>query len=376
VSEYQYYEFQAVDRPLTHEEQQAVAALSSRVAPHPRRAVFTYHWSGFPGKAEEILTRYYDALLYVTSWNHTRLMFRFPRSVADLNGMRAYIHPPIADEYISLSTQGEHVVLELDFWGEEGEFRLIEGEGWLDSMLPIRDDLLHGDYRALYLAWLKVLEVDDILHSVCEPPLPMGLKTLTPALRRFVEFFEIDQGLVAAAAQASETASATSETLAQAMTQAAIKMLPRDECDALLLRLVQGERHLGLALKARLRELVPELDAPAAHAPRRTVGWLLGEAERQRALARKRRAEEAERQRIKELEALAQREPHTWRHVEALIKRRLGSSYKEAVELMVKLRELAEYKGQMAAFQTRIGQIRAQCKPTSALLRRMNEAGL
>ena len=36
MSEYQYYEFQAIDRPLTPKEQQAVAQLSSRVDPHPR----------------------------------------------------------------------------------------------------------------------------------------------------------------------------------------------------------------------------------------------------------------------------------------------------------------------------------------------------
>jgi hypothetical protein len=35
MSEYQYYEFQAIDRPLTAEEQQAVSKLSSRVEPHP-----------------------------------------------------------------------------------------------------------------------------------------------------------------------------------------------------------------------------------------------------------------------------------------------------------------------------------------------------
>jgi hypothetical protein len=41
MSEYQYYEFQAIDRPLTPEEQAAVARLSSRTEPHPWRAVFT-----------------------------------------------------------------------------------------------------------------------------------------------------------------------------------------------------------------------------------------------------------------------------------------------------------------------------------------------
>jgi hypothetical protein len=54
MSEYQYYEFQALDRPLTQEEQEAVASLSSRVDPHPRRAVFVYHYSDFQGNPEKI----------------------------------------------------------------------------------------------------------------------------------------------------------------------------------------------------------------------------------------------------------------------------------------------------------------------------------
>jgi hypothetical protein len=375
MSEYQYYEFQAIDRPLTHEEQEAVAALSSRVAPHPRRAVFTYHWSGFRGDHKEILARYYDAMLYVANWGHTQLMFRFPRSVVDLKGMQAFVHPPIADEYITLSTSGQYVVLNINFWGEEGVMRSIEGEGWLDSMLPLRDDLLRGDYRALYLTWLKILEVDDLLDSVVEPPVPLGLRTLTPALRRFAELFEIDEGLVEAAAQASETPSAD-EKLARATTRAAIKMLPRDECETFLLRLAQGELHLGLALKARLRELVPELEAQATRVPRRTVGWLLEEAERQRESARRRRAAEAERRRIKELEALAQREKAIWASLEPLIERRTGSAYAEAVELLVKLRDLAKYKGRTAEFQQRVSQIRARYPKYTALQRRMNEARL
>jgi hypothetical protein len=35
MSTYQYYEFQAIDRSLTAEEQQIIARLSSHVDPHP-----------------------------------------------------------------------------------------------------------------------------------------------------------------------------------------------------------------------------------------------------------------------------------------------------------------------------------------------------
>ena len=39
-------------------------------------------------------------------------------------------------------------------------------------MIGLRDDILRGDYRALYLAWLKTLKVEDLLDSVVEPPVP------------------------------------------------------------------------------------------------------------------------------------------------------------------------------------------------------------
>ncbi|MFM6321848.1 MAG: hypothetical protein ACKPGT_21645 [Microcystis sp.] len=47
MSEYQYYEFQAIDRPLTQEERAAIGELSSRVKPTATSASFTY-----PGKVE------------------------------------------------------------------------------------------------------------------------------------------------------------------------------------------------------------------------------------------------------------------------------------------------------------------------------------
>ncbi|GAB4153095.1 MAG: hypothetical protein Fur0021_18550 [Candidatus Promineifilaceae bacterium] len=59
MSEYQYYEFQALGRPLKPSEQKAVSRLSSRVPPHSTRAVFVYNYSSFPGSPKEILAKYY-----------------------------------------------------------------------------------------------------------------------------------------------------------------------------------------------------------------------------------------------------------------------------------------------------------------------------
>ena len=126
MSEYQYYEFQAIDRPLTPEEQRAVARLSSRVEPHPRRAVFTYSFGGdLPRRSEDLLVDYYDAMLYLANWGSRQLMFRFPRALVDAETLRRY--SVVTQEYpsaaIGVYTKGEYVILEI---------RLDEEEGGLD----------------------------------------------------------------------------------------------------------------------------------------------------------------------------------------------------------------------------------------------------
>jgi hypothetical protein len=122
MSEYQYYEFQAIDRPLTAEEQRAVAELSSRVDPHPRRAVFIYHWSNFPGRAQDILAKYYDAMLYLANWGSRRLMFRFPKSLVDVEGMFGYnvVTLDYPSEIVNTYTQGEYAILDIQLHEEEG----------------------------------------------------------------------------------------------------------------------------------------------------------------------------------------------------------------------------------------------------------------
>ena len=47
MSEYQYYEFQAIDRTLTQEERAAISQLSSRVKPTATSAIFTYSYGDF-----------------------------------------------------------------------------------------------------------------------------------------------------------------------------------------------------------------------------------------------------------------------------------------------------------------------------------------
>ncbi|HSR35512.1 MAG TPA: hypothetical protein VLY63_33500, partial [Anaerolineae bacterium] len=112
-----------------------------------------------------------------------------------------------------------------------------------------------------------------LLGSVLEPPVPSGLKQLSPALRTFVEFFGIDEGLVQVAAKTSGNRKVAQD----GWLRRALSQLSGEERDAFLLRLAQGEPHLSVELHRRLREVAPlsGREGPA----RRTVAQLLRGAE-------------------------------------------------------------------------------------------------
>jgi hypothetical protein len=283
LSSYQYYEFQAIDRLLTADEQQAVARLSSRVEPHPRQAVarlssrvephprqavFVYHWSDFPANPREILLKYFDVLFYASSWGSRQIMFRFPRAAVDVDSARVYCEPLIVEDYVSFSTETEYTLLNVEFH-EEGGGEWIGDTGSLSAMLSLRGNIVRDDYRMLYLAWLKVLMVEDLLDSVREPPVPPGLKALTPALHLFADFLGVDETLIQVAAGASDEPQVPPAD----WLRGAVARLDKEERTAYLLRLALGEAHLSAALNRRLQAIAPRPGAEPP--PRRTVGELL-----------------------------------------------------------------------------------------------------
>ena len=68
MSEYQYYEFQAIDRPLTAGEMATLRKHSTRARITPTSFVNEYHWGDFKGDPDAWMTKYFDAFLYLANW--------------------------------------------------------------------------------------------------------------------------------------------------------------------------------------------------------------------------------------------------------------------------------------------------------------------
>ena len=124
-------------------------ALSTRAEITPTSFTNTYHWGDFKGKPAALMDRYFDAFVYVANWGTHRLMLRIPRRFLDVETAEAYCD----GEVVSLKARKEHVVLEFSSQDESGD-EWTEGEHWMPSLVSIRDELMRGDLRALYLGWL------------------------------------------------------------------------------------------------------------------------------------------------------------------------------------------------------------------------------
>jgi hypothetical protein len=376
MSEYQYYEFQAIDRPLTEEEQRAVAELSSRVEPHLRRAVFTYSFGGgLRRRPKELVVDYYDAMLHLANWGSRQLMFRFPKALVDVAEMQQY--EVVTHEYpsdaVDVYTEGEYAILDIQLH-EEGGLGWIEGEGWLDSLVSLRDAILQRDYRLLYLAWLKGVTLEfDVDEQSLEPPVPPGLQTLALTLETFIELFDLDEDLIQVAAERSGE---LDKTVSEDDLRRTIERLAPEERDRFLLRLARGEPHLTLALNRRLSALAGLDSKPGEAAPRRTVGELFAAAEAQRERRRQEQKARAEARRIAEFKALAGREDETWHEVDALIQKSQAKPYDQAVQLLIKLRDLARYQDCDIVFEGHMRQLCDLYSRRSALMRRLRQADL
>jgi hypothetical protein len=378
VSEYQYYEFAAIDRPLTAREQSELRSLSTRADITATRFVNTYEWGDFKGDARKLMERYFDAHLYVANWGTRQLMLRLPAS--DLDLATAYC----VGDSASAWTTGKHIVVCLTRQVEDAYDEWdLDGHGLLSSIVPTRADLAGGDLRLLYLGWLRCVQSEQLDEDEPEPPVPAGMQTLTASLVAAAEFLCVDTDLLAAAAAGSAPAMAGEPTAAQ--LHAWVLGLPTHEKDIILTTLITGgDGHLRRHLLRRYREEHP---AATLATTARTAGELLASADEIRTERERRQAERREQDRIRQerstatarqrhLDALAVDQLAAWQRVDDLIATKRPHDDDTAVQLLVDLRDIAERGGDTATFQQRLADYRAVHARKTSLLERLELVGL
>lgn len=379
MSEYQYYEFQAVDRPLTHEQMAKLRSYSSRAQITSGSFTVVYNYGSFKGDENQWMEKYFDAFLYMANWGSRQFMLRLPRQLFKEQAISPYCTGE------SLTCRWIEGSLILSFQSEDEDSGWAEGEGWLGSLMETRSALMHGDYRALYLGWLLAVQTEQLDEDDLEPPVPSGLGSLSASLDRLADFLQIDDDLIAAAAECSSGHQDTEPALKEINRW--LLNLSSKEKDSILLRLIEGnDPHLAIELRRRAATELRGTEK-SAEAPRRTAGDIaararvLAEARRkkeagQRAREKARREQEQAEKRRKHLDSLSGKESKLWGQVDELIATKLPKRYDEAVALLQDLRDLAAGKGEGADFSRRMRALQNEHARKPSLMEKFRAAKL
>lgn len=200
MSEYQFVHFLAIDRPLVDKQLEFMRRQSTRA--EITRWAFTneYHFGDFHGNAREMLRRGYDVHLHYANFGIRRLGIRLPGGLpCDRRTFRAFQTTDGLEWDADKKGKGGILWIEPEADGGTYDEVVYDAGELLPEIAPVRELLISGDLRPLYLAWLACPGDDE----TPEPPVPAGLGKLPPALRATAKFYEVSDDLIAAAAQRS-----------------------------------------------------------------------------------------------------------------------------------------------------------------------------
>ena len=349
MSEYQYVAFRAVDRPLTDHELVFAKEQSTRAQISRWSFENEYHYGDFHGDTNGLLRHGYDVHLHYANFGVRTIAFRLPAGLP--------FAKPVWSNYIGTGEltwkkdrKGAGGILSLSPFHESGELNeLWDPRDYMDDAIEIRNRLVAGDLRALYLLWLSAAFDDQsVSRDVVEPPVPGGLADCLESCGAVLEFFGLDPLILVAASEGAPTASEMQTHERQ--FAAWVEGLSDVESKQLLRKFLSKDAAVIKAETiAAIRQSGSSSDWPTASLGR-SFQELLDKTEtlrteydakeqQKREAAAKRAAAERERERQNRMKEMV-KEPKKWlREAEKLVDTRGTANYKAAAEMLADLRE-------------------------------------
>ena len=354
MSEYQRYEFMTSDRPLTRAQLDAVNALSSHIEASSTHALIEYHWGDFKHNPIDVLRKFFDGFLYWANWGSPELAFRFPHGILPADLIDGYD----LDDFVTFTRYPDYDILDIHFGEMEAPDEWTEYE--LGSLMAMRDELMEGDLRALYITWLASQQMmgdydeeedeEEEDYKISVPPVPSAFGRLTAAQQALAELLRVPDELLVAAARHSHAAMPSTNDDFVAW----IELLPPERRNDYLVRLAHNEPGLSRLLVRELRELGQDktrVTPPTGEHV--TYATLLAESKAIKTQLEREKREQEQLARLRHLQDIHDHRDEYWHQVEQAVSRGTGSGYDEGVRLLVELREAAEQFKESQEFQDR-----------------------
>lgn len=353
MSEYQRYEFMTIDRPLTRAQLDEVNELSSHIEASSSHALIEYHWGDFKHDPIKVLRQFFDGFLYWANWGSPELAFRFPHGILPADLINDYDF----DDFVTFTRHKDYDILDIHFGEMEGPDEWIDYE--LGSLIPIRDKLMEGDLRALYIAWLASQcmmfgyeeDQEEENYEILVPPVPPAFGKLTGAQKALAELLQVPEELLVAASRHSF---GTMPSTQKDDFAAWIELLPADSKNEYLLRLAHNEPGLSRLFVRELRERNREKEkARPSTGERVTYATLNSESKNIQAQREREKREHERAERLRRLQYIHDHQETYWKQINQAVEHTVGARYDDAVRDLVDLREAADQFNETREFQER-----------------------
>ena len=306
-----------------------------------------------------MLHKYFDGFLYWANWGSPQLAFRFPHGILPVDLIDGYD----LDDFVTFTRYRDFDILDIEFGEMEAPDEWIDYE--LGSLIALRDELMEGDLRALYIVWLAGQQMiegydegeddegeddEEEDDEISVPPVPPAFGTLTAAQRALAELLRVPPELLVATARHSKAVvSSTGDDFT-----AWVKLLPPDRQNDYLVRLAYNEPGLSRLLVRELRELGQDktrVTPPTGEHV--TYSRLLAESKEIKAQLEREKREQEQLARQRHLRDIHDHQEDYWHQVDLAVTRSTGQGYDEAVRVLIELREAAEQFKETREFQER-----------------------
>jgi len=380
VSEYQFLEFLSVDRPLTAREMDHLRGISTRAQITPVSFINEYSWGGLKADPRDFMRRFFDVHVFIANWGDAIFMVRLPKGAIDQKTLKAFCTSP----HLEFEKLPEHWLLIWSLGETENYDRfgyVDEGPGWMTRLAPLRDELLRGDLRSLYIGWLRAVTTEETNPDDLEPLPPNGLNQLTAAQQALAEFLEVDIDLLTGVGTDSQANNTGTED--DAALDVWLDSLPKTEVKGYLRQMLDGQgANAERTLKRRHAAWQAKSGSTSARALRSVAElWQLAEQAKSLRLieeAKARQQAEAERKRQRDawLAKLAADFPRAWKTAHDDASKGHAHAYDAACRQLVDLRDAYSQHATLAAFQKEFQKFMTEHSRRRALVQRLVKAGL
>jgi len=379
MSEYQYYEFVAVDGPISDEGLKYARACSTRAEVSPYRWSNVYEWGNFSGSVERLLD-YYDAHVYVTNWGSLTFAVGFTPGTLDADLIRQYEDEDAYGSILQINASRKRS-RQTVWWYRHDEEVLDweDGDGLLDHLIGIREELLSGDYRALFIGWLATFDIYEVggeseeegagEHVLIVPEIPAGMKALTAPQASLAKAIQVDPDLLEAASEFSGAKDSELIPLSKVLSKMSVI-----DVRAYLKRVGEGDggrvcRELNRSrIMKRVEAPSASISGSALAARAREIRDTRLRKEREKA-HRNRRKREAVRKR--HLQAVYTDAKSIWGDADRLAAECRVKSYDLAAAKLKELRDSYNLSAKDAQFQGRLAEFRKRWSRRPAMMQRI-----